>query len=120
MLVSHVPYLPRLVVEPYKSMIPGQHLAVKCGVVLGWSAPSHRPTNFDRLIQVHMPLLEWVRVGSAVPAAILEVESRQAWCVHCPEAGNHGGKGQRGVTLEEIRFCLWPENVPVVCWFLWH
>lgn len=60
-----ISYLAGLVVEPYQSMIPGQHFAVKGGIVLGRPAPSHRPADFDWLIQVHMPLLEWVRVGSA-------------------------------------------------------
>lgn len=60
-----VSYLPGLVVEPHKSMIPGQHLAVEGGVVLGRSAASHRPSDLDWLVQVHMSLLEWVRVGSA-------------------------------------------------------
>lgn len=57
--------LASLVVKPHQSVIPGQHLAVEGGVVLGWPAPSHRPADLDGLIQVHMPLLEWVRVGSA-------------------------------------------------------
>lgn len=59
------PYLAGLVVKPHQGVIPGQHLAVKGGVVLGRPAPSHRPADLDRLIQVHMPLLEWVRVRSA-------------------------------------------------------
>lgn len=58
-------YLASLVVEPNQGMIPGQHLAVEGGIILGWAAPSHRPADLDRLIQVHMPLLEWMRVGSA-------------------------------------------------------
>lgn len=58
-------YLASLVVKPNQGMIPGQHLAVEGGVVLGRATPSHRPADLDWLIQVHMPLLEWVRVGSA-------------------------------------------------------
>lgn len=58
-------YLAGLVVEPNQGMIPGQHLAVKGGIVLGRPTPSHRPADLDWLIQVHMSLLEWVRVGSA-------------------------------------------------------
>lgn len=58
-------YLASFVVEPNQGMIPGQHLAVKGGVVLGRATPSHRPADLDWLIQVYMTLLEWVRVGSA-------------------------------------------------------
>lgn len=58
-------YLASLVVEPNKGMIPGQDLAVEGGIVLGWATPSHRPADLDWLIQVYMPLLEWMRVGSA-------------------------------------------------------
>lgn len=58
-------YLAGLVVEPNQGMIPGQDLAIEGGIVLGRAAPSHRPADLDWLIQVHMPLLEWMRVGSA-------------------------------------------------------
>jgi len=58
-------YLAGLVVEPNQGVVPGQHLAVEGGVVLGRPAPSHRPADLDGLIQVHMALLERVRVGSA-------------------------------------------------------
>lgn len=58
-------YLAGLVVEPDQCMIPGQHLAVEGGVVLGWATSSHWPADLNWLIQVHMPLLEWVWVGSA-------------------------------------------------------
>lgn len=34
-------YLASLVVEPDQSMIPGQHLAVEGGIVLGRATPSH-------------------------------------------------------------------------------
>lgn len=34
-------YLAGLVVEPDQCMIPGQHLAVEGGVVLGWATSSH-------------------------------------------------------------------------------
>lgn len=54
-----------LVVEPDQGMIPRQHLAVEGGIVLCWATPRHRPADLDRLIQVYMPLLEWVRVWSA-------------------------------------------------------
>lgn len=64
---SHLalPYLAGLVVEPDQGVIPGENFAVKGGVVLGRPAASHRPADLDWLIQVDMPLLEWVRVGSA-------------------------------------------------------
>lgn len=52
--------LASLVVEPNQGMISGQHLAVKGGIVLGRPTPSHRPADLDWLIQVYMPLLEWV------------------------------------------------------------
>lgn len=58
-------YLAGLVVEPDQCMIPGQHLAVEGGVVLGWATSSHWPADLNWLIQVHMSLLEWVWVGSA-------------------------------------------------------
>lgn len=58
-------YLAGLVVEPDQSMIPGQHLAVKGGIVLRRTTPGHRPADLDWLIQVYMSLLEWVRVWSA-------------------------------------------------------
>lgn len=54
-----------LVVEPDERMVPGQHFAVKGGVVLGGSAAGHRASDLDGLIQVNMALLERVRVGSA-------------------------------------------------------
>lgn len=57
--------LASFVVKPNQGMIPGQHLAVKGGVVLGRATPSHRPADLDWLIQVYMTLLEWMRVGSA-------------------------------------------------------
>lgn len=59
------PYLAGLVVEPDQGVIPGENFAVKGGVVLGRPTASHRPADLDRLIQVHMSLLEWMRVGSA-------------------------------------------------------
>lgn len=64
---SHLalPYLAGLVVEPDQGVIPGENFAVEGGVVLGRPAASHRPADLDWLIQVDMPLLEWVRVGSA-------------------------------------------------------
>lgn len=58
-------YLASFVVEPDKCMIPGQHLAVERGIVLGWTTPSHWPADLDRLIQVDVSILERVRVGSA-------------------------------------------------------
>lgn len=64
-IVNIFSYLASLVVEPNQCVIPGQHLAVEGGVVLGWSTSSHRPADLDRLIQVYMSLLEWMRVGSA-------------------------------------------------------
>lgn len=54
-----------LVVEPDQGVIPGQHLAVEGGIVLRRATPRHRPADLDRLIQVYMSLLEWVRVWSA-------------------------------------------------------
>lgn len=60
-----ISYLASLVVEPDQCMIPGQHLAVKGGIVLGRTTTSHRSADLDWLIQVYMPLLEWVWVGSA-------------------------------------------------------
>lgn len=60
-----LPYLAGLVVEPDQGVIPGENFAVEGGVVLGRPAASHRPADLDWLIQVDMPLLEWVRVGSA-------------------------------------------------------
>lgn len=56
-------YLARFVVEPDKSMVSGKHFAVESGVILGRSAASHRPTDFDRFVQVDMALLKGVRVG---------------------------------------------------------
>lgn len=58
-------YLAGLVVEPDEGMIPGQDLAVEGGIVLCGATASHRPADLDWLIQVHMSLLEWMRVGSA-------------------------------------------------------
>lgn len=58
-------YLARFMVEPDKCVIPGQHLAVERGIVLGRTTPSHWPADLDRLIQVHVSILERVRVGSA-------------------------------------------------------
>lgn len=58
-------YLASLVVKPDQSMIPGEDFAVEGGVVLGRPTASHRPADLDWLVQVHMSLLEWVRVGSA-------------------------------------------------------
>lgn len=56
-------YLPRLVVEPHQSVIPGQHLAVEGGVVLGRATPGHGAPDLDRLIQVDMAFLKrvWIR-----------------------------------------------------------
>lgn len=34
-------YLASFMVEPDKCMVPGQHLAVEGGIVLGRTAPSH-------------------------------------------------------------------------------
>lgn len=58
-------YLASFMVEPDERMVPGQHLAVERGVVLGRTAARHRPADLDRLIQVHVAILEGVRVGSA-------------------------------------------------------
>lgn len=58
-------YLASFMVEPDECMIPGQHLAVERGVVLGRTTSSHWPADLDRLIQVHVSILERVRVGSA-------------------------------------------------------
>lgn len=49
-----------LVVEPHQSVIPGQHLAVEGGVVLGRATPGHGAPDLDRLIQVHMTFLKRV------------------------------------------------------------
>lgn len=57
--------LARLVIKPYESMVPGQHFAVKGGVILRWSAASHRAADFDGLVQVDMSLLKRVRVRAA-------------------------------------------------------
>lgn len=54
-----------LVIKPDKSMVPGQHLAVKCGVVLGWPAASHGAADLDGLVQVNMTLLKRVGVRAA-------------------------------------------------------
>lgn len=63
--VFFISYLACFVFKPNQGVIPGQHFAVEGGIVLSRATPSHRPADLDRLIQVHMPLLEWVRVGSA-------------------------------------------------------
>lgn len=58
-------YLACLVIKPDKSMVPGQHLAVKRGVVLSWPAASHGAADLDGLVQVHMTLLKRVGVRAA-------------------------------------------------------
>lgn len=58
-------YLARFVVEPDQRVIPGQHLAVERGIVLGRATPGHRAADLDRLIQVDVSILEGVRVGLA-------------------------------------------------------
>lgn len=54
-----------LVIKPDQSMVPGEHLAVKGGIVLGWPAASHRAADLDRLVQVDMTLLKRVGVRAA-------------------------------------------------------
>lgn len=57
---QHLTYLSCLVVEPHQSVIPGQHLAVEGGVVLGRATPGHGAPDLDRLIQVNMAFLKRV------------------------------------------------------------
>lgn len=49
-----------LVVEPHLSVIPGQHLAIKGGVILRRATPGHGAPDLDRLIQVDMTFLKRV------------------------------------------------------------
>lgn len=58
-------YLACLVIKPDKRVVPGQHLAVKGGIVLGWPATSHRAADLNRLVQVDMTLLKRVGVRPA-------------------------------------------------------
>lgn len=57
--------LARLGVEPDERVVARQHLAVEGGVVLRRAAARHGAADLDGLVQVHMALLERVRVGPA-------------------------------------------------------
>lgn len=62
---EHLTYLSCLVVEPHQSVIPGQHFAVKGGVILRRATAGHGAPDFDRLIQVDMTFLKrvWIRAA---------------------------------------------------------
>lgn len=58
-------HLACLVVEPDEGMVPGEHLAVEGGVILGRAAARDRAPDLHRLVQVDVTLLKRVRVRAA-------------------------------------------------------